>query len=74
MKNVILGKLNGSNTNILYWKLGDIECEIGDYAIVENSGGYDLAKIIGKAIVDDSFKYGNKKVKCIISKNDVEAK
>ncbi len=43
---LIAGIINASQ-KMLYWKT-DLEVEIGEYAIVENTSGYDLIKIIGK--------------------------
>lgn len=43
---LIAGMINASQ-RMLYWK-SDLEVEIGEYAIVENTNGYDLIKVIGK--------------------------
>ena len=44
---LIAGIINASN-RILYWKNKDnLSIAIGDYAIVENTNGYDLVKVVG---------------------------
>lgn len=77
---LIAGKINSDNM-VRYWKLED-ENEIdiavigiGNYAIVQNKGDYDLVKIVG--IVETDEKYAkfltgvnvNKKVVRLIARN-----
>ena len=74
MKKLIIGNFNGSN-EIFYWDIAGIteeSVDIGDYAAVENKNGYDLVKIIGKAVVEDDFKYGHRRVLFILKKEKLQ--
>lgn len=74
---LIAGRLNNCNSTY-YWQIEEgLDCEIGDYAIVENMNDYDLVKIVG--IVETTEKYVkfitnskiNKKVINIIERQDI---
>ena len=43
---LIAGTMNKENT-VRFWKTDIKDINIGEYAIVENLGGYDLVKIVG---------------------------
>lgn len=43
---VIAGRINSGNIT-RYWLANDIDCKVGDYAIVEINTDYDLIKVVG---------------------------
>lgn len=79
MKEVYLvaGMINATRKT-LFWKTSTIAINIGDYAIVENNGGYDLIKIVGivETTKENAIRISNtayedmKNVKMIISKEN----
>ncbi len=75
---LIAGMINATRKT-LYWKTSIISAYIGDYAIVENNGGYDLIKIVGivETTKENAIRISNtayedmKNVKMIISKENL---
>ena len=51
---LIAGTMNKENT-VRFWKTDIKDINIGEYAIIENLGGYDLVKIVG--ILKTNKKY-----------------
>lgn len=74
---LVAGMIN-TTRKTLYWKSDICFIKIGDYAIVENNGGYDLIKIVGivETTKENAIKISNtvyedmKNVKMIISKEN----
>lgn len=61
---LIAGRINNCNTTY-FWNIDEqFDYQIGDYAIVENMGDYDLVKIVGVIETTEEYvKYlTNKKV------------
>lgn len=75
---LVAGMINATRKT-LYWKTSTISTDIGDYAIVENNGGYDLIKIVGivETTKENAIRISNtayedmKNVKMIISKENL---
>lgn len=52
--NIVAGKLNKADNQILYWKAENIGAfKIGDFAIVENRNSFDLIEIVGNVCTSE---------------------
>lgn len=77
MIKIIAGKLNGLITSN-YWLENGTNATVGDYVIVENRKGYDLAEVTGILETDEkhiSLIIGNKinkKAVAIVTKELLE--